>query len=66
MLDIPSIIIMDLAVHIEKVVELGRECRVLIANKKTLKQMNVVKFEKFKFLEDGARISIVGRVVYYS
>jgi len=35
---------MDLAVHLEKVVELGRECRVLIENKKTLKQMNVVKF----------------------
>ena len=26
---IPSIIIMDLAVHEEKVIELGRECRVL-------------------------------------
>ena len=25
----PSIIIMDLAVHKEKVIELGRECRVL-------------------------------------
>jgi len=44
MLNIPSIITMDLAVHLEKVVELGRECRVLIENKKTLKQMNVVKF----------------------
>ena len=41
MLGIPSIIFMDLAVHIEKV---GRECRVLIENTKTLKQMNVVKF----------------------
>ena len=26
---IPSIIIMDLTVHKEKVIELGRECRVL-------------------------------------
>ena len=27
--------------------------------------MNVVKFLAFKFLKDGASISIVGRVVYY-
>ena len=33
MLGIPSIITMDLAVHLEKVFELGRECRVLIENK---------------------------------
>ena len=27
--------------------------------------MNVVKLQKFKCLEDGASISINGRVVYY-
>ena len=43
---IPSIIIMDLTVHKEKVIELRRECRVLKRKhkKNLLKQMNVVKF----------------------
>lgn len=41
------IIIMDLALYIEKIIELGRVCRVLKmkTEKKTkLKQMNVMKF----------------------
>ena len=43
---IPSIIIMDLTVHKEKVIELRRESRVLKRKHKKplLKQMNVVKF----------------------
>ena len=60
---IPSIIIMDFTVRKEKVIELRRECRVLKRKQKNLIETN----ECHEILGvQGASISIVGGVVYYS